>query len=128
MKGSYVLLIRVPEDKRINVGRLGELGFQEGYYAYVGSAMNNLERRVERHLRKEKNRHWHIDYLLEHAEVEDVLYMESEKRWECRIAQHLKEHFSSVKGFGCGDCGCRSHLFHSTNVEELKKQIRDIKK
>ena len=119
MKGSYILLVRVPEDKLIQVGRLGEIGFQEGYYAYVGSAMNNLEKRVERHLRREKNRHWHIDYLLEHARVEDVLYLESEERRECSIAQHLEKHFSSVKGFGCSDCACRSHLFHSKNLEEL---------
>lgn len=123
MKGSYVLIIRVPEDKQIHVGWLGELGFKKGYYAYVGSAMNNLEKRVERHLRKEKNRHWHIDYLLENAEVEEVLYLRSEERRECRIAQHIERHFSSIKGFGCSDCNCRSHLFHLNNLKKLKELL-----
>ena len=51
-------------DAEVRVGALGTLHFARGLYAYVGSAQNGLEKRIERHFRKEKLRFWHVDYLL----------------------------------------------------------------
>ncbi len=115
MKGSYILLIRVKNPVEIKVGKLGRIKFKAGYYAYVGSAMNSIEARVARHLRKNnKKLFWHIDYLLgnEYAEIVSVLIRESEQREECKIAQKLAEKFQAVPKFGCSDCKCRSHLFY----------------
>jgi Uri superfamily endonuclease len=122
MKGSYILLIELPGDSRFHVGRLGEIAFHKGFYAYVGSALNNLEKRVERHLNKEKKRFWHIDYLLERAEVRGVFYIESGERMECQIAENLRACSLPFKGFGSSDCDCISHLFHSKNLEILKSK------
>jgi len=44
MKGSYILLIKLDEDKDIQIGKLGNISFKKGYYAYVGSALNGLAR------------------------------------------------------------------------------------
>ncbi len=115
MKGSYILIIRLTTPTKIKVGKLGTLEFKPGYYAYVGSAMNSIEARVRRHLRKTgKKLFWHIDYLLasEYAEVVDVLIKESNKKEECEIAGKLAERFESIPKFGCSDCKCKSHLFY----------------
>ena len=67
IKGSYLLIIKLQDDKKILVGKLGKIAFKKGYYVYVGSAMNGLEQRLQRHLRSQKKFHWHIDYLLNQA-------------------------------------------------------------
>ncbi len=112
-RGSYVLLIRLAEDRNVEVGRLGQVVFSGGHYAYVGSALGGLRGRLERHLRSEKKVHWHIDYLLQEACISDIITCESQERAECAIAQGLSRRFDSVAGFGASDCRCPSHLFHS---------------
>ena len=63
MKGSYALVIRLNRTEQLTVGRLGEFDFPAGCYLYFGSALNGLESRVSRHLRRDKKLHWHVDYL-----------------------------------------------------------------
>jgi Uri superfamily endonuclease len=115
MKGCYVLLVRLRHAKRIEVGRLGSFHFTPGYYAYVGSAMLSLEKRIARHLRGEKRKHWHIDYLLEVATLIAVFSIISENKCECALAQLLRSLQGSqvpVLGFGSSDCSCGAHLFY----------------
>ena len=64
VKGIYILLVRIKNDSNVMVGALGARKFRKGLYAYVGSAQNSLEKRIERHFRSKKKKHWHIDYLL----------------------------------------------------------------
>jgi len=111
MKGSYILVIELKKERTIQVGKLGKIHFKKGIYAYVGSALNGLETRINRHIRKTKKKHWHIDYLLDFAEVVDVYCKENETKEECKIAKKLEEDFVSIPGFGCSDCRCKSHLF-----------------
>ena len=123
MKGSYILGIEVSGSIEIEVGALGEINFEEGTYVYVGSAQNGIEQRVSRHLREDKKLHWHIDYLLNHknVEVERVYYRETEeKEEECRIAERISEFSKPVKNFGCSDCDCQSHLFRIEDSSNLK--------
>ena len=112
-KGAYVLLVRLPRDETIPIGRLGFSRFRAGHYAYVGSALGGLRSRLDRHLRTEKRPRWHIDYLLEKARLEDIVTCETVARVECAIADAMAMQFDSVPGFGCSDCRCRSHLFFS---------------
>jgi Uri superfamily endonuclease len=113
VKGIYVLVISVGKKIRVNVGALGVVNFEKGVYAYVGSAQNNIEKRIERHLRKVKRKFWHVDYLLgtRFVEVMKVFYEEAGKAEECGIARKLAEMGAPVLNFGCSDCSCRSHLF-----------------
>jgi len=122
MKGSYLLIIKLENDARIPIGKLGELEFNRGFYVYVGSALNGLEQRIQRHLRENKKTHWHIDYFLKHATVSDVFYKENEIKEECIIAKKLGEKLSSISGFGCSDCKCKSHLFY-WSCKEVKQVI-----
>jgi Uri superfamily endonuclease len=111
-----VLVLDVAEC-RITVGRLGCVVFPAGLYAYVGSALGigGLAARVARHRRGEKRRHWHIDYLLDHARIVDVYVDATGRRLECRWSQALLSYAGATegpRGFGASDCQCRTHLFY----------------
>jgi len=56
--------MRLNRKQMIKVGALGEKCFDEGYYAYIGSALSGLKGRINHHLKTGKKLHWHIDYLL----------------------------------------------------------------
>ncbi|MBP7936454.1 MAG: DUF123 domain-containing protein [Phycisphaerae bacterium] len=58
------MLIRLRSAASICVGRLGLCRFPAGWYVYTGSARNGPTQRVGWHLRHDKLKHWHIDYLL----------------------------------------------------------------
>ena len=115
MKGSYTLLIELPEEQTITIGSLKAIYFPRGYYAYVGSAMGGFKSRLNRHLKSNKKPHWHIDYLLEKASISEIILCETNDRVECTIAQALNGQFDSIPGFGSSDCKCRSHLFFATD-------------
>lgn len=110
-KGTYILIIRVPRREVIEVGYLGAVTFPKGHYAYVGSALNGMESRINRHLRRGKKVYWHIDYLLNKASIKTVIFAKTEKSMECNIAQNLAKNFASIVSFGSSDCKCKSHLF-----------------
>ena len=128
MKGIYILIIRVTEDVNVNVGALGDMAFAKGLYAYVGSAQANLEQRVKRHLRSEKRRFWHSDYLLDNstAEVVKVFFREAAKAEECKTASIIGERGEPVDGFGCSDCRCRSHLFRIDGYGFLLDSMQEL--
>ena len=121
MKGSYLLIVELKDDMFISIGKKGKKRFGKGNYVYVGSTLNGLEQRIQRHLRADKKMHWHIDYLLKHAKITDVFYKKSVHKEECDIAKSLDEHLPSIKGFGCSDCKCESHLFYGS-----KETIRHV--
>ena len=125
MKGSYILIINLQKNREIQIGKLGKISFKSGYYAYVGSALNGLEQRVNRHLRKSKKKHWHIDYFLEYADIVDVFYKENNKKEECKVAKLLSK-LSSVDGFGCSDCNCNSHLFYNSEKENIMQKLKSF--
>ena len=74
LKGIYTLLITLNTPTIISVGKLGEISFSEGYYVYVGSALNGLEARLARHFNENKVCHWHVDYFLKEASINKVIY------------------------------------------------------
>jgi Uri superfamily endonuclease len=127
MKGTYVLFARLDSPRKTRIGSLGFLEFEKGYYAYVGSGMKSLEKRIERHFSTEKKRYWHIDYFLAKGGVTSAVYFESGKI-ECELARKLAEKFEGIAKFGCSDCSCRSHLFYSVKPMEEKvlKIIRSL--
>lgn len=113
MRGAYCLVLEVLRDCEIRVGALGKLPFQKGLYVYIGSARNNLEKRIERHFGREKPLRWHIDYLTTSPNVlvKKAYLRESDRKEECEIAAFVAKHGTPVNGFGCSDCQCKSHFF-----------------
>ncbi|MGC1119661.1 MAG: GIY-YIG nuclease family protein [Candidatus Methanofastidiosia archaeon] len=110
MTFTYVLVMELLQDTQIRVGKLGSINFKKGLYNYVGSAPS--EKRLERHLRKEKKTHWHIDYFLKEARIKGIFI--TRERRECEVAGDID--LPHIKGFGCSDCDCPSHLFYGTLV------------
>lgn len=122
-KGVYYLIIKLDRDKRIKIGKLGIINFKKGYYCYVGSALNGLEKRIERHKSKDKKFHWHIDYFLKYGDILDTFIMETNKKIECLLSKKIERiSKGSVKGFGCSDCKCSSHLYYFD--KNLTKGVR----
>jgi len=123
------LVIELKKDSLIKIGALGRIKFKRGLYCYVGSALNNLEKRVQRHLSKKKKLHWHIDYFLmnQNTSIKKVFYKESNKREECKIAGFVsKNSINQIENFGCSDCGCKSHLFVIKTYDFLEKRFKEF--
>lgn len=115
--GTYALILRSVSREAVQVGRWGCLDLVPGYYVYVGSAFGpgGVLARVSRHLREEKPRRWHIDYLSGLARTEAVWYSHEPVRLEHRWARALGNlsGMIGIAGLGCSDCDCRAHLFAS---------------
>lgn len=110
-RGSYLLFGYLPKSEHIHVGNLGECFFPEGFYIYVGSAMQFLSQRIQRHLRGNKKNHWHIDFFLPFLRDIRALPVRSSERLECAIAQELGKIAQVIPHFGSSDCSCAGHLF-----------------
>ncbi|MDK2795751.1 MAG: hypothetical protein PWQ22_1465 [Archaeoglobaceae archaeon] len=105
---SYVLVLYNEKHRRIEVGKLNAIDFEPGFYYYVGSAKRLS--RVKRHF-GEKKKKWHIDYISEVFEVLGAVLFDLQ---ECELAKKIN--LPKIKGFGCSDCNCDSHLFYSKNL------------
>ena len=127
MKGSYTLILHLPADERLTVGKLGDFWFPAGYYLYFGSALNSLEGRLRRHLTREKKQHWHIDFLTAVAQIVEIWWTIDDKKKECPWAQRSLESDNTsvlVPGFGSSDChACPAHLVHAPSWSEVQ-QVR----
>ena len=61
---------------------------------------------------EKKGPHWHIDELRAVTEFRSALAIRSATRLECQIAEAFsKIADGSIRGFGCSDCQCGTHLF-----------------
>ena len=132
VKGTYCLCIENHQDQIIQIGALGRIDFKKGWYVYIGSALNSLIPRLERHIRMSHGEHhvfhWHIDYLLREksVEIESIYITETDEHLECMIAEKVSEHGEAVSRFGCSDCKCSSHLYYVESFDFIGKM--DLKK
>jgi sugar fermentation stimulation protein A len=111
--GMYLLIVQLEQKKILSVGSLGQISFPPGYYVYTGSARGILAGRVARHLRKEKKKRWHIDYLTAAADAVTALPVYTEADLECSAANMIAGMADgAVNRFGCSDCSCTSHLYY----------------
>jgi len=115
-KGVYCLVL-FHGPCTIRVGVLGDLAFPAGWHVYTGSAQGQGGlKRVQRHInlaasRNSTNR-WHIDYLLgdEGVTLLSAICAHTTRPVECKLANAIGG--VPVRGFGCSDCHCNSHLFY----------------
>lgn len=86
-----------------------------------------MEKRIERHLRKTKQKFWHIDCLLDDGNVQVLkgFYKYARKSTECKVASRIAERSVSIKGFGSSDCKCKSHLFKIGDYRFLRELMRE---
>ena len=93
---------------------------------YTGSALNGLESRIARHRRRRKTLRWHIDYLLEVAEIVAAVEVPTRRRLECARNRRVLAAAGArviARGFGAGGCQCEAHLAYFGDV--CPEPIRD---
>ena len=119
-KGTYVLILRLRQTRRLTIGRLGSFIMEAGHYAYLGSAFGpgGVAARVGHHLDPAKSLRWHIDYLLTIAEPVEAWYAASDRKMEKDWADLLPRVPGlrpCIPRFGASDHrrGKASHLFFS---------------
>ncbi len=117
--GTYILLLKSVVYAGISIGKLGRLQIEPGYYLYAGSAFGpgGLSARLSHHLKRSLHPHWHIDYLRQQGEIQEVWFTYDAFKWEHQWADFLQS-LPSVQipmpGFGSSDCRCISHFFYTT--------------
>lgn len=130
MKGTYVVVMELPEDSSIRVGSLGTFDFPQGYYAYAGSAQSGIEQRVSRHMVRDKKKRWHIDHLAAKADVVSRLLIPlGSKDMECVVAKALMSVDGAsviARGFGSSDCRCASHLVYLGTSDEMPRMMEEL--
>ena len=151
--GVYVMVMHLDHDLDLEIGSKGIMHFKKGYYMYVGSAKANLTKRIERHKRKRKKMHWHLDYFRGHCEMiagvpirTSGLPLESwslthepypsmpsmpdpdvEVSVECALADAVGAIAEwEVPKFGSSDCDCTSHLFGMMENPIHNKKFMDV--
>jgi Uri superfamily endonuclease len=114
--GTYALIVSCESTARIQVGRLGTMQLQRGYYVYLGSALGpgGLRARIAHHQKLSTRPHWHIDYLRAHTQIYCIWFRYDTRRCEhewAQARQMVKSSMVPFPGFGASDCDCRSHLY-----------------
>ena len=151
--GVYIMVMHLDHELDLEIGSKGMMHFNAGYYMYVGSAKANLTKRIERHKRKRKKMHWHLDYFRGHCEMIAAVPIRTNglplESWslthepypsmpsmpdsdvdvsvECALADAVRAIAEwDVPKFGCSDCDCRSHLFGMTENPIHNKVFMDV--
>lgn len=126
-RGTYVLFLHFEGPVVREIGSLGEVALSAGDYCYVGSAGNGLDQRIGRHLSKEKSMRWHIDRLTTVCEEMFAYETEDPSIKECGLSKAMSRigNGPSVKGFGCSDCDCATHLF---SVFDVRATVRELER
>jgi len=133
VKGTYTILLNLPEAATVSVGALGEQTFPAGYYAYTGSAFGpGGLARVDRHMEiaagDRDARHWHVDYLLGHPASRVAAAVKTAGAdVECEVSRAIETDDAaaeSVAGLGASDCDCDSHLRFAPDREPLERDVR----
>lgn len=118
--GTYALLLHNHTTARVLIGRWREIDIKPGSYIYIGSAFGpgGVQARVSRHCRTDKPKHWHIDTLRDYMTPAGVWVSYVTERLEHQWAQMLldMDEIIPIPGFGCSDCKCYSHLFHTATI------------
>jgi Uri superfamily endonuclease len=124
-KGTYCIVFSI-DNISLEVRSGKKFLLKKGIYLYVGSAFGSggLKKRIQRHLKKDKKKHWHLDFVStqESFRAFEIWIMEN-KKLECLLAEFISKTEKPVFGFGSSDCKCLSHLFRVRELEDLKRRI-----
>lgn len=132
-QGAYILYLDVKRPLTLYVGSLKTIFLPQGRYAYIGSARAGVEGRIRRHKRlaekKAGPRHWHIDYLLAHPQVQLASEAAITGGSECDISHQIASRKGTaipVPKFGSTDCRkkCRAHLYHLKMTKKCRIRIQ----
>ena len=127
LTGTYILLLHLPVDTTLTVGKLGIVDFPAGWYTYIGSAFGagGLVSRIRHHLQASEKPHWHIDYLRQETILQEIwLSPDTERREQAWVDLMLEIPGATilVEGFGASDSSQETHLLYF----ELKPSLEDF--
>ncbi len=114
MPGAYAFTVALPAPLLLNIPRFAGTILPAGSYVYVGSARGGggLRARLQRHLRRSKPLHWHIDRLTVTGAVQQIIAVP--QGHECALMQRLQSLPGvtvPLAGFGASDCrACEAHM------------------
>lgn len=124
-KGTYIVVTEARHAFSCQVGKLGKLAGDKGYYLYVGSALGSggIKSRVNHHLRISDNPRWHFDYLRPFVIPLRIWYCHLLNRYEHQWASAL----AALPGvviplakFGATDCQCEAHLYYFRRAPHIQ--------
>jgi Uri superfamily endonuclease len=127
---TYLLIIQGNVQQEFCVGALGYVTMPPGCYLYAGSARRGLHARLARHLRQEKKRRWHIDYVLSgHALTIQEIWI-GEQIGECQLAGSLlalpRVTIPKLR-LGASDCRCLTHFCrYDDKLSRLKQHLASL--
>lgn len=115
--GTYALVFTSDKTRAVEIGKIGTLKVQPGYYIYIGSAFGpgGIKSRIGHHLRQQPRAHWHVDYLKPHCSILEIWIEYSDRKHESKWARRLskcKNAEIAMAGFGASDTAATSHLFY----------------
>ena len=113
---TYVLVIEKTGSSLVRM-RKETICMEKGLYLYVGSAKRGLEQRLARHMKKRKNRFWHIDYITSRRDAAvQAIYLSPYP--ECETLSTVSQ-LGTLFGrkLGSSDCKCPSHFVKLNQVD-----------
>ena len=122
--GTYVVVMRLPNDVVLRIGRLGTFWLPKGYLLYVGSAMGGggVRSRTNRHQDPSAVKLWNVDHVKAVARPVEIWWTHDTARVECDWAMALASmhgYCCPTSGFGANDCkACPAHFFHRSTKPE----------
>jgi len=137
LKGTYTVIVRCKGPYCSMFGKLGRARLRKGYYLYTGSALGrgavSLERRIERHMKRQKRLRWHVDYLTSRPEcnVTGAVYVVSDVRLECKVNSLLSNELKVspvLLKIGASDCKCNGHLLGPARLNQcdLMRRLESV--
>jgi len=122
VKGAYIFVLTLDTPVELNLGR-NRWELNPSTYAYIGSGMGNLEKRVERHFSANKRLRWHIDYLTCYGKPLFAILIPSKERMEEKISLTFQSHFRCVEGFGASDLKVKSNLYIIDDFQKFSEVV-----
>ncbi len=128
--GYYALLIKIQKKTIIDHPKFNKKTLDPGYYIYVGSARGpgGIAARIKRHVKKNKKKKWHIDYLTSKQDVKTILigYKCTTKPEGEEKMSHTLEKIASpaLEKFGSTDKKDETHLYKCENKKKCKETIQ----
>lgn len=119
LRGAYLLVLNLSSPVQFSRKNIAGASLS-GWYIYAGSARGSggIGARLQRHFRKDKPVHWHVDELTNRADKLDALAIPNGSEGEIvesLVGSMLFE--PALRGFGSSDCThCEAHLLRPVHL------------
>ena len=129
--GTYALIFEAKSSFSTNVGKLGRVTGDAGFYIYVGSAFGpgGIEARMRHHKKSVARPRWHLDYIRRFMALKEIWITYDSVKREHQWANMFSS-FSIAKipfpGFGASDCSCVAHLIYLNEVPPFQEFVNQV--